>query len=34
VVALGLFPGEGPAFLSWVQAVDWTRESAAVLAGR
>jgi NADH-quinone oxidoreductase subunit N len=34
VIALGLFPGEGPLFLSWVHAVDWTRESAAVLAGR
>jgi NADH-quinone oxidoreductase subunit N len=34
VIALGLFPGEGPFFLSWVHAVDWTRESAAVLAGR
>jgi NADH-quinone oxidoreductase subunit N len=29
VVALGLLPGEG-----WLQAIDWTRESAAVLAGR
>jgi NADH-quinone oxidoreductase subunit N len=29
VVALGLFPAEGP-----LQAIDWTRESAAVLAGR
>jgi NADH-quinone oxidoreductase subunit N len=34
VIALGLFPGEGPLFLSWVHAIDWTRESAAVLAGR
>jgi len=34
VVALGLFPGEGPMLLSWVHAIDWTRESAAVLAGR
>ena len=34
VVALGLFPGEGPLFLSWVHAIDWTREGAAVLAGR
>jgi len=34
VISLGLFPGEGPLFLSWVQAFDWTRESAAVLAGR
>jgi NADH-quinone oxidoreductase subunit N len=29
VVALGLFPAEGP-----LQVIDWTRESAAVLAGR
>ena len=34
VVALGLFPGQGPGPLSWVHAVDWARESAAVLAGR
>jgi NADH-quinone oxidoreductase subunit N len=34
VITLGLFPGEGPFLLSWVHAVDWTRESAAVLAGR
>ena len=29
VIALGLFPGQGP-----VHAIDWARESAAVLAGR
>ena len=34
VVALGLFPGQPPWPLSWVHAVDWARESAAVLAGR
>ena len=34
VIALGLFPGEGPGPLSWVHAVDWAREGAAVLAGR
>jgi NADH-quinone oxidoreductase subunit N len=32
VIALGLFPGRGPLLLDWVQAIDWTRESAAVLA--
>ncbi len=34
VVALGLFPGQAPWPLSWVHAVDWAREGAAVLAGR
>ena len=34
VIALGLFPGQPPWPLSWVHAVDWARESAAVLAGR
>ena len=29
VIALGLFPSGGP-----LHAIDWTRESAAVLAGR
>jgi NADH-quinone oxidoreductase subunit N len=29
VIALGILPSEGP-----LQAIDWTRESAAVLAGR
>ena len=29
VIVLGLFPGAGP-----LHAIDWTRESAAVLAGR
>ena len=34
VVLLGLFWSEGPYWFSWVRALDWTRESAAVLAGR
>jgi NADH-quinone oxidoreductase subunit N len=34
VVLLGLFFSEGPGLFSWVRALDWTRESAAVLAGR
>jgi NADH-quinone oxidoreductase subunit N len=34
VVLLGLFFSQGPWPFGWVQALDWTRESAAVLAGR
>jgi NADH-quinone oxidoreductase subunit N len=34
VVLLGIFPGEGPGPLAWIHAIDWARESAAVLAGR
>jgi NADH-quinone oxidoreductase subunit N len=34
VVLLGLFFSEGPGWFSWVRALDWTRESAAVIAGR
>jgi NADH-quinone oxidoreductase subunit N len=34
VVVLGLFFSEGPWPFAWVHALDWTRESAAVLAGR
>ena len=34
VVLLGLFFSEGPGLFSWVRALDWTRESAAILAGR
>jgi len=34
VVLLGLFFSEGPGIFSWVRALDWTRESAAILAGR
>ncbi len=34
VVLLGLFFSQGPWPFGWVHALDWTRESAAVLAGR
>jgi NADH-quinone oxidoreductase subunit N len=34
VILLGLFFSQGPWPFGWVEAIDWTRESAAVLAGR
>jgi hypothetical protein len=32
VLLLGVFPNEPPfAFLSWIRALDWTRQSVALL---
>ena len=31
VVLLGVFPNDGPGWLSWLRALDWSRESVSVL---